>query len=166
MFDIYLQGDNFSGIKFRYSIINLGTEQKPDNKKLYDSEVKGITKNSFEKNKIVFMSCKIPIMFLNPGGNQSNNVIRIEFSDILHKKEMGNFQGYFSNIINNDHFEIVLINNSRAIINCKVEIHPTFVSYLRSGINIGLTIGIDFTGSNGHYKDPPSLHYLGGGLNN
>jgi hypothetical protein len=105
-------------------------------------------------------------MFLNPGGNQSNNIIRIEFSDILHKKEVGNFEGYFSNIINNGHFEIVLINNNRAIINCKVEIHPTFVSYLRSGINIGLTIGIDFTGSNGHYKDPPSLHYLGGGLNN
>ena len=63
VFDIYLQGDNFSGMKFRYSIINLGTDQKPDNKKLYDSEVKGITKNSFEKNKIVFMSCKIPIMF-------------------------------------------------------------------------------------------------------
>ena len=166
VFDIYLQGDNFSGMKFRYSIINLGTDQKPDNKKLYDSEVKGITKNSFEKNKIVFMSCKIPIMFLNPGGNQSNNIIRIEFSDILHKKEVGNFEGYFSNIINNGHFEIILINNSKAVINCKVEIHPTFVSYLRSGINIGLTIGIDFTGSNGHYKDPPSLHYLGGGLNN
>ena len=53
-----------------------------------------------------------------------------------------------------------------ATINCKVITHATFVSYLRSGINIQLTIGIDFTGSNGHYKDPPSLHYLGGGLNN
>ena len=166
VFDIYLQGDNFSGMKFRYSIINLGTDQKPDNKKLYDSEVKGITKDSFEKNKIVFLSCKIPIMFLNPGGNQTDNMIRIEFTDILHKREMGNFQGYFSNINNNGHFEIILLNNSHAYINCKVEIHPTFISYLRSGINIGLTIGIDFTGSNGHYKDPPSLHYLGGGLNN
>ena len=27
-------------------------------------------------------------------------------------------------------------------------------------------IGIDFTGSNGHYKDKPSYHYLEGGMNN
>ena len=166
VFDIFLQGDNFTGMKFRYSIINLGNERKPDNKKLYDSEVKGVNKNTFDKNQIVFLSCKIPLMYLNPGGERNDNLISIEFSDIIHRREIGNYQGYFSNIKNSNHLEIVLFNNIKAIINCKIESHPTFISYLRSGINIGLTIGIDFTGSNGHYKDPPSLHYLGGGLNN
>ena len=164
--DIKIQGNNLVGTKYRYSIVNRGTDQKPDNKKLYDSEVKGVNKNTFDKNQIVFLSCKIPLMYLNPGGERNDNLISIEFSDIIHRREIGNYQGYFSNIKNSNHLEIVLFNNIKAIINCKIESHPTFISYLRSGINIGLTIGIDFTGSNGHYKDPPSLHYLGGGLNN
>ena len=75
-------------------------------------------------------------------------------------------EGSYNVLKNSQHFEIVLNNNLIGIINCKEENKPTFISYLRSGINIGLTIGIDFTGSNGHYKDPPSLHFLGGGLNN
>ena len=166
VFDIFLQGDNCTGMKFRYSIINLGNERKPDNKKLYDSEVKGISKNTYARNNVYFEKCKIPIMFLNPGGDLSDNLIRIEFNDIIHKREMGNYQGNFSYIVNSNHIEVALFKDIRAIINCKVENHPTFISYLRSGVNIGLTIGIDFTGSNGHYKDPPSLHYLGGGLNN
>ena len=164
IFDIIIQGNSLVGCKFRYSIINKGTEQRPDNKKIYDSEVKSGKKNIPERNQLNFMRCKIPLMYLKTGGN--NNIICIEFFDIIHKRVIGNYQGYFSNIMNSNNFEIFLFNNIKAIINCRVESHPTFISYLRSGINIQLTIGIDFTGSNGHYKDPPSLHYLGGGLNN
>ena len=166
IFDIIIQGNNLVGCKFRYSIINKGTDQKPDNKKIYDSEVKAGKKNIPERNQLNFMRCKIPLMYLKTGGNNNDNIICIEFFDIIHKREIGNYQGYFSNIMNSNNFEIFLFNNIKAIINCRVESHPTFISYLRSGINIQLTIGIDFTGSNGHYKDPPSLHYLGGGLNN
>ena len=61
-------------------------------------------------------------------------------------------------------FEIELFNNT--IINWKEYNKPTFISYLRTDINIVLAIGIDFTWSNGQYKDPLSLHYFGGGLNN
>ena len=166
IFDIIIQGNSLVGCKFRYSIINKGTDQKPDNKKIYDSEVKSGKKNIPERNQLNFMRCKIPLMYLKTGGNNNDNIISIEFFDIIHKREIGNYQGYFSNIMNSNNFEIFLFNNIKAIINCRVESHPTFISYLRSGINIQLTIGIDFTGSNGHYKDPPSLHYLGGGLNN
>ena len=166
IFDIIIQGMNLTGMKFRYFITNLGIEQKPENIKLYDSEVKGINKNSYEKNKITFMSCKIPIMYLNPGGRENDNLVLIEVYDVIHKRNLGNYRGPVSNIINTNQIEIFLFNNLKSIIFCKIENHPTFISYLRSGINIGLTIGIDFTGSNGHYKDPPSLHYLGGGLNN
>ena len=38
----------------------------------------------------------------------------------------------------------------------------TFVDYLKAGVQIGLSIAIDFTGSNGNCKDPRSLHFIGG----
>ena len=166
IFDTTLEGNNLIGMKFRYAIFDLGTENKPTNMKLYDSEVKSVNKNTFETKRIIFLRCKIPIMYLNTGGERIENLIGIEVYDIVHKKLLGNYKGSFSSIISSNVIQIVLINNINAFINVKVENHPTFISYLRSGINIQLTIGIDFTGSNGHYKDPPSLHYLGNGLNN
>ena len=166
-FDIVLNGNNLTGMKFRYFISNLGTERRPLNKKLYDSEIKTINRNTFQlNNNIIFGTCKIPVMYLKSEKEDEDNTILIEIFDILHKRSLGNFRGTYSNLLNSQHFEIALINNIMASINCRVVTHATFVSYLRSGINIQLTIGIDFTGSNGHYKDPPSLHYLGGGLNN
>lgn len=38
----------------------------------------------------------------------------------------------------------------------------TFVDYLKAGVQIGLSVAIDFTGSNGNCKDPRSLHFIGG----
>lgn len=39
---------------------------------------------------------------------------------------------------------------------------PTFLEYLKAGWGISLSIAIDYTGSNGDYTKPDSLHYLGG----
>lgn len=39
---------------------------------------------------------------------------------------------------------------------------PSFVDYLRSGWQIGLTLAIDYTASNGNPSQPNSLHFLGG----
>jgi hypothetical protein len=36
------------------------------------------------------------------------------------------------------------------------------VDYLRSGWQIGLTVAIDYTASNGDPNTPSSLHFLGG----
>ena len=38
----------------------------------------------------------------------------------------------------------------------------TFVDYLKAGVQIGLSVAIDFTGSNGNPPDPRSLHFIGG----
>ena len=38
----------------------------------------------------------------------------------------------------------------------------TFVDYLKAGVQIGLSIAIDFTGSNGNPNDPRSLHFISG----
>ena len=37
-----------------------------------------------------------------------------------------------------------------------------FIDYLKAGVQIGLSIAIDFTGSNGAPNQKTSLHYLGG----
>ena len=38
---------------------------------------------------------------------------------------------------------------------------PSFVDYLRSGWQISLVAAIDYTGSNGAYTSPTSLHFMG-----
>ena len=38
----------------------------------------------------------------------------------------------------------------------------TFVDYLKAGVQIGLSVAIDFTGSNGNPNEPRSLHFIGG----
>jgi hypothetical protein len=113
-----------------------------------------------------FSQCKIPVMFLSPTGKVNENIVSIEISDIIHKRVLGEFKGAISRLLVPDAIELTLLNGLKAFIKCTVENHPTFISYLRSDMNINLTIGIDFTGSNGHYKDKPSYHYLDGGMNN
>lgn len=164
-FEINLKG-NLVGMGLKYSITNLGTDNKPCQTKLYDSETNVISKNSYIKNNMNFSQCKIPVMFLSPTGKVNENIVSIEISDIVHKRVLGEFKGAISRLLVPDAIELTLLNGLKAFIKCTVESHPTFISYLRSGMNINLTIGIDFTGSNGHYKDQPSYHYLDGGMNN
>ena len=50
----------------------------------------------------------------------------------------------------------IIIENFKAV-------HETSMSdYLEKGVYLSLAVGIDFTGSNDHYKKSESLHYLGG----
>lgn len=37
---------------------------------------------------------------------------------------------------------------------------PTFVDYLRGGLQLNMMVAIDFTGSNGVPHSPTSLHYM------
>jgi hypothetical protein len=40
---------------------------------------------------------------------------------------------------------------------------PSFVDYLRSGVQVSLVGAVDYTASNGNPSNPQSLHYLGPG---
>ena len=164
-FEINVKG-NMAGMGIRYSVTNLGTENKPTATKIYDSETVKIKKNSVIKNNINFSLCQIPVMFLNPSGNANENIVCIEINDVEHKNKLGEYRGPISRLMVPDAIEVGLSHNLKVLIKCVVENNPSFISYLRSGMNINLTIGIDFTGSNGHYKDQPSYHYLDGGMNN
>ena len=159
-FDINISG-NMVGMNISYSITNLGTELDPTATKLYDSELKSSKKSA---NNISFIRCNIPIMFLNTGKNSSNN-ISIDFKDVKHKSNLGNYNGQINSLISSKTSQVRLAHNLNATINCSVMSTPSFISYLRSGMNINLTIGIDFTGSNGTYTDYRSYHYLNNGMN-
>lgn len=39
------------------------------------------------------------------------------------------------------------------------------MDYIKMGLNLNLTIGVDFTGSNGIQRSPSSLHYISSGMN-
>jgi hypothetical protein len=45
---------------------------------------------------------------------------------------------------------------------CTVYRVPTFADYLKGGLQLGFSVAVDYTGSNGNYTMPNSLHYLGG----
>jgi hypothetical protein len=160
-FEMNISG-NVVGMNISYSITNLGTEMDPTATKLYDSELKSAKQSV--GGVLQFIKCNIPIMFLNTGG-KSNNTIAIEFKDVKHKTDLGNYKGPVNTLIRSKTSHINLAHSLNATINCSVMSTPSFISYLRSGMNINLTIGIDFTGSNGTYTDSRSYHYLNNGMN-
>ena len=164
-FEVTVKG-NMVGMGIRYTITNLGTESKEYSTKLFDSEIKNISKKSIVKTTMTFAVCKIPVMFLNPTGNANENIVSIQITDVVHNNILGEYRGPISRLLVPDAIEVALAHGLKALIKGIVENHPSFISYLRSGMNINLTIGIDFTGSNGHYKDKPSYHYLDAGMNN
>ena len=158
-FDISVKG-NFTGMGVGYTIINLGTEKNPVSTKLYDSEMK-----KTKDKTISFSKCSIPVMFLNTNGNAEENNVTIEVKDVVHKKALGNYQGAIARLLVPDAIEVDLNHNNKANIKCNLISQPSFIAYLRSGMNINLTVGIDFTGSNGEYTNSNSLHYLEKGMN-
>mgnify|MGYP002624941853 CR=1 FL=1 len=158
-FNISLKG-NFTGMGVGYTVINLGTDQNPVSTKLYQSEMK-----KTKVNIIAFEQCSIPVMFLNTNGNAEENNVRIEVKDITHNVILGEFKGAIARLLVPDAIEVALQHNKKANIKCTLVNQPSFIAYLRSGMNINLTIGIDFTGSNGVYTDSRSLHYLKNGMN-
>ena len=159
--DVSVSG-TLTGRSISYNITNLGTETNPSATKLYDSEI--IKAKEAKNRMLTFLKCNIPIMFLSSKG-KSQNIVKVEFKDVKHSTTLGDYNGTVQNLINSKTAQVNLNHGMTATINCKLVVNPSFISYLRSGMNINLTIGIDFTGSNGAYTDYRSLHYLNNGMN-
>ena len=151
-FEISLNG-NFNNMAISYLIKYLGTQNIPKNDPIYRSE---IIKNS---NNFNFKNITIPTMFLCPDGNYDNNIISIEIFDNISKTKLidqtGPLNTFFLKNIN------LTFTKGTALLKIKNEKQYTFLDYLRGGIQINLTIGIDFTSSNKNYNLPESLHYIG-----
>jgi hypothetical protein len=151
-FEISLNG-NFNNMSISYLVKYLGTQNIPKNDPIYRSE---IIKNS---NNFNFKNITIPTMFLCPDGNYDNNIISIEIFDNISKTKLidqtGPLNTFFLKNIN------LTFTKGTALLKIKNEKQYTFLDYLRGGIQINLTIGIDFTSSNKNYNLPESLHYIG-----
>ena len=134
--------------KISYQILNRG-------RLVYQSE----SISSFGK----FEPIRVPLAILEPDFtisflNSCQNVLIFKdetISGFVDQKPNDLF--YLGFFLNNN--KISIFNNS------KIYRHYTFIDYIKNGVTIKLTIGIDFTSSNKQPNDPTSLHYLGGEMN-
>ena len=97
-----------------------------------------------------------------PGGLLSKGIILSFLNN--RKKIVTEIQTNLQELANKKQFDIKLSNSKiyKCISNSFLTKNYTFVDYLKAGVQIGLSIAIDFTGSNGNPNDPRSLHYIGG----
>ena len=101
-----------------------------------------------------FQKIEIPINLLKPSFN-------IKFYDF--KKTILLDKNYTPEEYQNNKNEKLDLSKKRiyTIINkSKIIEKYSFLDYLKSGVYLGLSIGIDFTGSNGHPLDEGSLHRI------
>ena len=158
-FDISVNG-NFTGMAISYLIKYLGNQNNPLNNNIYRSEIVN------DKKNITFIKKTIPTVLLAPDEKLDNNIISIELIDNLHNNKLVETNGPISDFISKDQ-KIKFKGKNEFIIRTKIIKEYCFLDYLRGGMEINLTIGIDFTGSNGSPLYEDSLHYTTQGkLNN
>ena len=108
------------------------------------------------KDNGIFEPVKIPFDLF-----KDKNMI-FKFYD-NNKKECGNFKVNALDFVNRQTFEIKVNKvNFKIISKSVLTKNFTFIDYLKSGVEIGLSVAIDFTNSNGNPSDPSSLHYIYG----
>ena len=140
---------NFSDInnKISYIITSNG-------RKVYSSE--SISKFGQFKTSYIPVSLVEPqfdIGFLN-----SSQQLLVSKSETIHTFTQLDNRIYLSINVNNN--QINLFNQSQVLT------QYSFIDYIKNGVQIKLSIGIDFTASNGAINDPNSLHFISqGGFN-
>ena len=152
---------NLYGKGLMYTIKAKGNNTNPQNTMLYKSEVQNPLKNI--KN-INFKQCTVPDIYLSPDGQYETSLIEIEVYDAKHNKKIGNYSGALKPLINNNtSLDLKTVGKGNLFIDSIK--NYSFIDYLRGGMQINLTVAIDFTGSNGIPTSPNSLHYLGPNAN-
>ena len=143
-----------------YEIKYLGTSTRALNNRLYKSEVI----NPKMLSSINFAPCQIPDLYIAPEKRLEENLIEITIFDSLHNRSLSKYTGPLVNLVDKN-TTINLGPANKAFISVEKIKNYTFLDYIRGGMQINLTIGIDFTGSNGDPTKAFSLHYLGAGNN-
>ena len=149
------------GKGFMYTIKAKGNTNNPQNNMLYKSELNIPLKNV---QNIHFKQCSIPDIYVSSDGNYETSIIGLEIMDAKHNKKLGEYSGSLKPLINNN-TSLKLGSVGMANISVDAIKNYSFIDYLRGGMQINLTVAIDFTGSNGNPNQPSSLHYLGPNAN-
>ena len=154
-------------LKQNEDIINIKFDIKP-NKNVSFNEIKNkmyyeiyskdlLYRSEFLNNKGIFDPIKLPKYLFK------NNNLKIKFYD-CNKKKVGDFDLNIEELANDKKsFNIKAKGTKYEIISkSKLTKDFTFTDYLKSGVQIGLSVAIDFTMSNGLPNDEKSLHYIYG----
>ena len=122
------------------------------NHKIYSSES---INNKGEFNDIEIPSCLLQPLFTVSFYNSYNQLIGTFNKTVDEIKFNQN---------NNLLLKIPISNNNYLFLYdySQIKENYTFLDYITAGVRIGLSIGIDFTGSNGHPLDDGTLHSLKG----
>ena len=146
------------GMKLGYSITSLGNQYDPVNKLVYESEI-------LENNKLVkFNESVIPLNQLAADNNLDDNIIEIEFKDVLHSNELGKYKNSINQLFVKD-IDFDLIGNKKAKIVCRKKNFHSLLDYLERDLHLATTIFIDFSesgGANCHHvvKNESIFEYL------
>ena len=97
-----------------------------------------------------------------PGGLVGQGIILSFINN--RKKVVAEIQTNVQELINKKQFDVMPNRSKKLTIvsNSILTKNYTFVDYLKAGVQIGLSIAIDFTGSNGNPIQPSSLHFING----
>ena len=153
--------DELLNINFTFKMINLNNNFfSYNNNRLYYIIMcnnKKIYKSGLITNNGTFELNKIPTCLLQP-------FYTITFYNIQNQ-QISSFNKAINEIKfqqNKLELKIPILNNAFLCLydNSYISKNYTFLDYIKSGIQIALSIGIDFTGSNGHPLDEGSLHSL------
>ena len=109
-----------------------------------------------------FKTSYIPVSLLEPqfdiGFLNSSQQLLVSKSETIQTFTQPDNRKYLSINVNNN--QINLFNQSQVLT------QYSFIDYIKNGVQIKLSIGIDFTASNGAINDPNSLHFISpAGLN-
>lgn len=154
--DVELKG-KISEKTIKYRFTEKGTDDKPKNEHLYISELRKVPKKI---EQISFKQSVIPDIYVTPDGNYNNCKIMIEILDCVKERLIGSHTCYLSSLILNK-TPIKFDDRTTGIVFIDPIKNYSFIDYLRGGMQINLSIAIDFTASNLIPSDPKSLHYLG-----
>ena len=135
----------------------------------------------FKDNKLIYIiSCKDSKIYSSEAINDKGEFNSVEVPTcLLQPYYTVNFYNYYDQLIssfnktidevknsNKDddslQLKIPIANNSFLFLydNSEIKEDITFLDYISAGVRIGLSIGIDFTGSNGHPLDEGTLHCI------
>ena len=155
--NIAVNGNTLYGKGLIYTLTAKGNNLNPQNQILYRSELNTPLKNV---KRIDFKLCSIPDIYIASDGDYQSNQLSVVITDAKHNKKLGEYLGPLAPLINTN-TSLNLISNLSANINIDAIKNYSFIDYLRGGMQINLTVAIDFTGSNGPPNMPNSLHYMG-----
>ena len=140
--------------------------------------------NYFKNNKIFYIiTCKDRKLYTSEAINNEGKFNNVEIpACLLYPYYTVNFFNCYNQLISTFNKKVEEINLDEDKLQLKIPIfnnnylflydyselkeHFTFLDFISAGIRIGLSIGIDFTGSNGHPLDDGTLHSIKGGKPN